>query len=71
MVLEKKNSERYLFGNRGVNGIDGTLGTALGMAHQTSTPNYLLSELAFLHDSNALLFAFEQLKRELNRFRNQ
>ena len=65
---KKKNSERHLFGNRGVNGIDGTLGTALGMAHQTSTPNYLLSgELAFLHDSNALLFA-EQLKGNLTAF---
>jgi 2-succinyl-5-enolpyruvyl-6-hydroxy-3-cyclohexene-1-carboxylate synthase len=41
-----------------VNGIDGTLGTALGMAQETSVPNFLLTgELAFLHDSNALLFA--------------
>lgn len=50
--------KRLLFGNRGVNGIDGTLGTALGLAHQANKPTYLLSgELAFLHDSNALLFA--------------
>ena len=49
---------RRLFGNRGVNGIDGTLGTALGLAHHAKKPTYLLTgELAFLHDSNAMLFA--------------
>ena len=47
-----------LFGNRGVNGIDGTLGTALGLAHRSDKPTFLLTgELAFLHDSNALLFS--------------
>ncbi len=47
---------RTLSGNRGVNGIDGTLGTALGIAHDSQKPSYLLTgELAFLHDSNALL----------------
>ena len=49
---------RSLFGNRGVNGIDGTLGTAVGLAHDSSKPTFLLTgELAFLHDSNALLVA--------------
>lgn len=49
---------RRLFGNRGVNGIDGTLGTAIGLAHQSGSPTFLVSgELAFLHDSNALLFS--------------
>jgi len=47
---------RTLYGNRGVNGIDGTLGTALGIAHHSKGPSFLLTgELAFLHDSNALL----------------
>ena len=47
---------RTLSGNRGVNGIDGTLGTALGIAHDSKDPSFLLTgELAFLHDSNALL----------------
>ncbi len=55
---KKNGAALRLFGNRGVNGIDGTLGTALGMAQGTSVPNYLLTgELGFLHDSNALLFA--------------
>jgi 2-succinyl-5-enolpyruvyl-6-hydroxy-3-cyclohexene-1-carboxylate synthase len=50
------NLGRTLFGNRGVNGIDGTLGTVLGLAHDTQKPSFLLTgELAFLHDSNALL----------------
>ena len=52
--------ERTLSGNRGVNGIDGTLGTALGIAHDSQNPSYLLTgELAFLHDSNALLASRE------------
>jgi 2-succinyl-5-enolpyruvyl-6-hydroxy-3-cyclohexene-1-carboxylate synthase len=51
------NDNRKFFGNRGVNGIDGTLSTALGIAHKSNTPSYLITgELAFLHDSNALLF---------------
>jgi 2-succinyl-5-enolpyruvyl-6-hydroxy-3-cyclohexene-1-carboxylate synthase len=52
-----KEKKRKIFGNRGVNGIDGTLGTALGLAHRSGLPTFLLTgELAFLHDSNALLF---------------
>jgi 2-succinyl-5-enolpyruvyl-6-hydroxy-3-cyclohexene-1-carboxylate synthase len=52
-----KEKKRKIFGNRGVNGIDGTLGTALGLAHLSDSPTFLLTgELAFLHDSNALLF---------------
>ena len=52
------SSDRILLGNRGVNGIDGTLGTAIGMAHKSNKPNFLVTgDLAFLHDSNALLFA--------------
>ncbi|MGY8712849.1 MAG: thiamine pyrophosphate-dependent enzyme, partial [Verrucomicrobiia bacterium] len=52
----------------GVNGIDGTLGTALGLAHKSGEPTFLLTgELAFLHDSNALLFN-QQLLGNLNVF---
>lgn len=50
--------------NRGANGIDGTLGTALGMAHRGQPAVLLTGDLAFLHDSNALL-ATRELKGSL------
>jgi len=51
--------------SRGANGIDGTLSTALGVAHGSSAvpasisrPTFLLcGDLSFLHDSNGLLLA--------------
>ncbi|MEM1221160.1 MAG: 2-succinyl-5-enolpyruvyl-6-hydroxy-3-cyclohexene-1-carboxylic-acid synthase [Verrucomicrobiota bacterium] len=44
-----------IYSNRGANGIDGTLGTALGVAHGGQPTVLLTGDLAFLHDSNALL----------------
>lgn len=42
--------------NRGANGIDGVMSTAVGRALATGTPEYvLIGDLAFLHDSNALV----------------
>lgn len=42
--------------NRGANGIDGTLSTALGIAHGRKEPAVLLTgDLALLHDSNGFL----------------
>ena len=40
--------------NRGANGIDGVLGTALGRALGGRTSYVFLGDLAFVHDSNAL-----------------
>lgn len=42
--------------SRGANGIDGTLSTALGIAHGAAAPAVLLTgDLALLHDSNGFL----------------
>ncbi|MBF2035787.1 MAG: 2-succinyl-5-enolpyruvyl-6-hydroxy-3-cyclohexene-1-carboxylic-acid synthase [Leptolyngbyaceae cyanobacterium T60_A2020_046] len=41
--------------NRGANGIDGTLSTALGVAHHHGKGVLLTGDLAFLHDTNGLL----------------
>ena len=46
-----------IYGNRGVNGIDGTISTALGIA-TTSVPTVLLTgDLTFFHDLNGLAVA--------------
>lgn len=44
-------------GNRGVNGIDGNLATAVGLAHGGAPAVCLIGDLAFLHDYSALLLA--------------
>lgn len=41
--------------NRGANGIDGTLSTALGMSHRQRSSVLLTGDLALLHDTNGFL----------------
>jgi 2-succinyl-5-enolpyruvyl-6-hydroxy-3-cyclohexene-1-carboxylate synthase len=43
------------FFNRGANGIDGTLSTALGIAHEQQPAVMLTGDLALLHDTNGFL----------------
>lgn len=48
---------RRLHFNRGANGIDGTLSTALGVAHRNGPAVLLTGDLALLHDTNGFLVA--------------
>jgi 2-succinyl-5-enolpyruvyl-6-hydroxy-3-cyclohexene-1-carboxylate synthase len=43
--------------NRGANGIDGTLSTALGAAHRNQSSVLLTGDLALLHDTNGFLIS--------------
>ncbi|MGX7149782.1 2-succinyl-5-enolpyruvyl-6-hydroxy-3-cyclohexene-1-carboxylic-acid synthase [Enterococcus ureasiticus] len=54
-----KGNHYHLFGNRGINGIDGIISTALGMcATNPDRQNVLLiGDLAMYHDMNGLLLA--------------
>ena len=45
--------------NRGANGIDGTLSTAVGLAHGGAPTVLLTGDLALLHDTNGFLLARE------------
>ncbi|MBI2518339.1 MAG: 2-succinyl-5-enolpyruvyl-6-hydroxy-3-cyclohexene-1-carboxylic-acid synthase [Opitutae bacterium] len=50
------NDRRHeMYFNRGANGIDGTLSTALGMAHGGCPAVLLTGDLALLHDTNGFL----------------
>ena len=49
------NSGVRAFFNRGANGIDGTLSTALGIAHRQQSSVMLTGDLALLHDTNGFL----------------
>lgn len=50
-------SDAVLYGNRGVNGIDGTVSTALGLA-TNGQPTYLvMGDLSLFHDLNGLAVA--------------
>ncbi|MBN2248447.1 MAG: 2-succinyl-5-enolpyruvyl-6-hydroxy-3-cyclohexene-1-carboxylic-acid synthase [Coriobacteriia bacterium] len=57
----KAEKALHVMCNRGLNGIDGTLSTALGAAQRFETSTLLTGDLAFLHDINALY-----LRRELD-----
>jgi len=46
-----------IFFNRGANGIDGILSTAMGVAAESNETFLVTGELAFLHDANGLLLS--------------
>ncbi|WAL60133.1 2-succinyl-5-enolpyruvyl-6-hydroxy-3-cyclohexene-1-carboxylic-acid synthase [Thermocoleostomius sinensis] len=49
------NTKAQPYFNRGANGIDGTLSTALGIAHGYQSSVLLTGDLALLHDTNGFL----------------
>jgi 2-succinyl-5-enolpyruvyl-6-hydroxy-3-cyclohexene-1-carboxylate synthase len=50
------NNNRFIpYFNRGANGIDGTLSTAIGIAHRQQSTVMLTGDLALLHDTNGFL----------------
>ena len=51
---EAGNNHCLPYCNRGVNGIDGTLSTAMGVCHDGPPGVLLTGDLAFLHDANGL-----------------
>lgn len=52
------NNNRIIpYFNRGANGIDGTLSTAIGIAHRQQSTVMLTGDLALLHDTNGFLIA--------------
>ncbi|WP_304130349.1 2-succinyl-5-enolpyruvyl-6-hydroxy-3-cyclohexene-1-carboxylic-acid synthase [Ignavibacterium album] len=53
-----KNKSIRVFQNRGASGIDGVISTALGIAHSSKRPTYLvIGDLSFYYDLNSLLIA--------------
>ncbi|MBW4664484.1 MAG: 2-succinyl-5-enolpyruvyl-6-hydroxy-3-cyclohexene-1-carboxylic-acid synthase [Chroococcus sp. CMT-3BRIN-NPC107] len=52
---QPNNSKIHPLFNRGANGIDGTLSTALGIAHRQQSSVMLTGDLALLHDTNGFL----------------
>jgi 2-succinyl-5-enolpyruvyl-6-hydroxy-3-cyclohexene-1-carboxylate synthase len=52
---QPSHSQIQPYFNRGANGIDGTLSTALGVSHHQSASVLLTGDLALLHDTNGFL----------------
>jgi len=52
---QKNNLETKIYFSRGTNGIDGTLSTAMGIAHENQKAVLLTGDLALLHDTNGFL----------------
>ena len=50
-------SDAVLYGNRGVNGIDGTVSTALGLATNGKSTYLVMGDLSLFHDLNGLAVA--------------
>ncbi len=60
LVYAKRDKRIFTYGNRALNGIDGTISSALGAAQCFDHTLALVGDIAFIHDINALA-----LKQEL------
>lgn len=60
----KRGKRITALANRGLNGIDGTVSTALGAAQEFKQTVFLTGDLTLLHDLNALALQGEMLLRE-------
>lgn len=58
----------HTLGNRGLNGIDGTLSSALGAVQEVGTGVLLTGDLTMLHDINALALQNEMRIRENDQY---
>ncbi len=59
-------TDRPVFANRGLSGIDGTISTAIGLALAAGRPTTLLTgDLSFVHDANALAIGPGQPRPDL------
>ncbi len=61
----KSGKTLTVLANRGLNGIDGTLSTALGAAQEFEQTTLVTGDLALLHDLNAFAFQNEMRVREM------
>ena len=62
------HEHRFVVGNRGLAGIDGTVSTAIGVAlgrRRTSRTIAVLGDLTFLHDSNGLVIGPDEPRPDL------
>ncbi|QPC47319.1 2-succinyl-5-enolpyruvyl-6-hydroxy-3-cyclohexene-1-carboxylic-acid synthase [Mangrovibacillus cuniculi] len=60
LFFSKNGSEKLVFANRGANGIDGVVSSAVGMATCVNPSYLLIGDLSFYHDMNGLLYAKQQ-----------
>ncbi|MFA5262791.1 MAG: 2-succinyl-5-enolpyruvyl-6-hydroxy-3-cyclohexene-1-carboxylic-acid synthase [Opitutaceae bacterium] len=54
-VWEAQSRGYEVYANRGANGIDGTISTAMGIAHRNRPAVLLTGDLSLLHDTNGFL----------------